>query len=79
MIGFDLDDDTADTVDQQRCSDQVGRHLMHAAVEEGPLQKRFRACRRAMQDFEPSGRVIKPWVRGRAIGCDSAHGGLAKG
>ena len=36
VIGLDLDDAAADAVDQQRGSDQVGRDLMHAAVEKGP-------------------------------------------
>jgi len=33
MIGLDFDDDTADTVDQQRRADQVACHFMHAAGE----------------------------------------------
>ena len=39
MIGLDLDDDAADAVDQQRRADQVGRDLMHAAVEKRAFQR----------------------------------------
>ena len=39
MIGLDLDDDAADAVHQQRRADQVGRDLMHAAGEEGALER----------------------------------------
>jgi hypothetical protein len=39
MIGLDLDDDAADAVDQQRRTDQVGCDVVHAAGEEGALQR----------------------------------------
>jgi hypothetical protein len=35
VVGLDLDDPAADAVAVQRGADQVGRHLMHAAAEEG--------------------------------------------
>ena len=34
MIGLDLDNDTANAVDQQRCANQIGGDLMYAAGEE---------------------------------------------
>ena len=39
VIGLDLDDDAADAIDQQRGPDQVGRHLMHAAVKKRAFQR----------------------------------------
>jgi hypothetical protein len=39
MIGFDLDNDAANAVDQQRRPDQVRRHLMDAAAKERTLQR----------------------------------------
>jgi hypothetical protein len=39
VIGLDLDDDTADAVDQERCSDQVGGNLMHAAIKKRAFQR----------------------------------------
>ena len=38
VIGLDLDDPAADTVNQQRRPDQVGRHLMDGAVKEASLE-----------------------------------------
>ena len=38
MIGLDLDQPPADTVDEERHADQIGRHLKDAAVEEAPGQ-----------------------------------------
>ena len=46
MIGFDLDDDAANAVDQQRRADQIGRHLMDAAAEERTLQRSAEFCGR---------------------------------
>ncbi len=34
VVGFDLDDHAADSVDGERCADQVGRHRVDAAIEE---------------------------------------------
>ncbi|MGY4288952.1 hypothetical protein ACVWXO_008172 [Bradyrhizobium sp. LM2.7] len=39
MIGLDLDDEAADTVDQHGRADQVGRDLVDAAREKGALQR----------------------------------------
>jgi hypothetical protein len=36
VVGFDLDDPAADTVEEERDADQVGRDLVDAAREELP-------------------------------------------
>jgi hypothetical protein len=38
VVGLDLDDDAADTLNQQRRADQIGRDLMYAAGEERSLE-----------------------------------------
>ena len=38
VIGLDFDDGAADAANQQRRSDQLGRHLVNAAVEEAAIK-----------------------------------------
>ena len=42
VVGLDLDDPTADAVDQQGCGDQRERDLVHAPGEEVRPEKRGR-------------------------------------
>ena len=39
MVGLDLDNDAADTVDQKGRTDQIGGDVVDAAVEEGALER----------------------------------------
>jgi hypothetical protein len=38
VVGLDLDDDSTDAIEQQRCADQVRRNLKNRAVEKGAGQ-----------------------------------------
>jgi hypothetical protein len=46
IVGFDLDDDPADSAHERSRADQIGRNFVHASREEGLLQSaaRFLEC-----------------------------------
>ncbi|MGY4236567.1 hypothetical protein ACVIIW_005514 [Bradyrhizobium sp. USDA 4449] len=55
MIGLDLDDDAADTVDQHGRADQIGRDLADIAVEKGPLQELAQPWCGSLRNWSHSG------------------------